>query len=337
MTGQTVGLRPRSGKGRRDLRALTVALVQPLAAEPSDAGRIVARVLVAAGPDRTSCSRRGDEATILAVRAPVDDPDDPRIAEFVGLRDRELAGPRIGGHRVVDAGVFIAEGDVVTERALRAGYRLRAALVDATRTDPLPAIPGDAPVYGASPAVLRRITGLGVHRGMLASFDRRPVPSAEEVLAPARRVIVLERVSNPTNLGVIVRSAAGLGIDAMLLDPTCTDPLYRRVARVAMGEGYGFPWAWLPRLPDGLDIVRAAGFRLLALTPAVGATPLDQVQIGDDERVALLFGAEGSGLSERALAAADERIGIPMHAGVDSLNVGVAAGIACWALARHAG
>ena len=207
------------------------------------------------------------------MRTAVDDPDDPRIAEFVGLRDRELAGPRIGGRRVVDAGVFIAEGDVVTERALRAGYRLRAALVDATRTDPLPAIPADAPVYGASPAVLRRITGLGVHRGMLASFDRRPVPSAEEVLAPARRVIVLERVSNPTNLGVIVRAAAGLGIDAMLLDPTCTDPLYRRVARVAMGEGYAFPWAWLPRLPDGLDAVRAAGFRLLALTPGRGCHP----------------------------------------------------------------
>lgn len=268
------------------------------------------------------------------MRAAVDDPDDPRIAEFVGLRDRELAGPRIGGRRVVDAGVFIAEGDVVTERALRAGYTLRAALVDATRTDPLPAIPVDAPVYGASPAVLRRITGLGVHRGMLASFDRRPVPTAEEVLAPARRVIVLERVSNPTNLGVIVRTAAGLGIDAMLLDPACTDPLYRRVARVAMGEGYAFPWAWLPRLPDGLDLVRAAGFRLLALTPAAGATPLDRLAVGDDERVALLLGAEGSGLSDVALAGADERVGIPMHGGVDSLNVGVAAGIACWALAR---
>jgi tRNA G18 (ribose-2'-O)-methylase SpoU len=284
---------------------------------------------------RRSCPGRGTEATILPVRAAVDDPDDPRIAEFVGLRDRELAGPRIGGRRVVEAGVFIAEGDIVTERALRAGYRMRAALVDATRTDPLPPVPDGAPVYAASPAVLRRITGLGVHRGMLASFDRRPVPPAGEVLAQSRRVIVLERVSNPTNLGVIVRSAAGLGIDAMLLDPTCTDPLYRRVARVAMGEGYSFPWAWLPRLPDGLDLVRSAGFRMLALTPAAGATPLDQVMVGDDERVALLFGAEGPGLSEATLAAADERVGIPMRGGVDSLNVGVAAAIACWALARH--
>jgi|SoiMethySBSTD1v2_1073268.scaffolds.fasta_scaffold53851_3 tRNA G18 (ribose-2'-O)-methylase SpoU len=270
------------------------------------------------------------------MRAAVDDPDDPRIAEFVGLRDRELAGPRSRGRRVPGDGVFVAEGDVVVERALRAGYRLRAALVDATRTEPLPdGVAPDDPVYAASPAVLRRITGLGVHRGVLASFDRRPPAEAADVLAAATRVVVLERVSNPTNLGVVIRSAAGLGIDAVLLDPTCTDPLYRRVARVAMGEGYAFPWAWLPRLPDGLSVVRGAGFRLLALTPDAGATPIDAVHVADDERVALLFGAEGPGLSAATLAAADDRVGIPMRGGVDSLNVGVAAGIACWVLGRR--
>jgi tRNA G18 (ribose-2'-O)-methylase SpoU len=270
------------------------------------------------------------------VRTPVDDPDDPRIAEFVGLRDRELAGRRERGRGAPANGLFIAEGDVVVARALRAGYRLRAALVDATRAEPLPAeVPEDARVYAAAPLVLRRITGLGVHRGMLASFDRRPVPPAAEVLAAARRVVVLERVSNPTNLGVIVRSAAGLGIDAVLLDPTCTDPLYRRVARVAMGEGYAFPWAWLTRLPVGLGPVREAGFRLLALTPDPEAVPIDRVQVGEGERVALLFGAEGPGLSAATLAAADERVGIPMRGGVDSLNVGVAAGIACWVLGRR--
>jgi tRNA G18 (ribose-2'-O)-methylase SpoU len=266
-------------------------------------------------------------------RTAVDDPDDPRIAEFVGLRDRELAGPRERGQRVPGSGIFVAEGDVVVARALRAGFALRAALVDATRTDPLPAgLDAGAPVYAASPALLRRITGLGVHRGMLASFDRRPVPGPDEVLAAARRVVVLERVSNPTNLGVIIRSAAGLGIDAVLLDPTCTDPLYRRVSRVAMGEGYALPWAWLPRLPGGLDPLRAAGFRLVALTPDHAATPIDRLDVRRDERVALLFGAEGPGLSAATLAAADERVGIPMRGGVDSLNVGVAAGIACWVL-----
>jgi len=286
------------------------------------------------GPAALRVPRRGGDDPV--VRSPVDDPDDPRIADFVGLRDRELARPRVRGRRAVANGMFVAEGDVVVERALRAGYRLRAALVDATRADPLPpGMPADAEVFAASPAVLRRITGLGVHRGMLATFDRRPVAPVDELLADARRVVVLERVSNPTNLGVIIRTAAGLGFDAVLLDPTCTDPLYRRVARVAMGEGYAFSWAWLPRLPGGLDLVRAAGFRLLALTPAAGARPLDEVRLAEEERVALLFGAEGPGLSAQTLAAADERVGIAMQGGVDSLNVGVAAGIACWVLGRR--
>jgi len=309
----------------------------------------------------------------------VDDPDDPRVAEFVGLRERPLRrgfapadpsrrlpagepsaslgatepgadappgadaspgaaepgadtspGAGGGGH---EAGVFIAEGDVVVERALRAGYQLRAVLVDATRRQPLPAsVPDGARVLSAAPAVLERITGLGVHRGMLGSFARRSPLTAAAVLVDARRVVVLERVSNPTNLGVILRSAAGLGIDGVLLDPTCTDPLYRRVSRVAMGEGYALPCARLDRLPGGLDPVRNAGFRLVALTPDPDAVPIDRVDAAGDDRVALLLGAEGPGLSPETLAAADVRAGIAMHGDVDSLNVGVAAGIAMWAL-----
>jgi tRNA G18 (ribose-2'-O)-methylase SpoU len=271
---------------------------------------------------------------------PIDDPRDPRIAPFVGLRDRELARRVTPGGR----GVFIAEGDVVAERAARAGYEPLAVLVDATRTDPLPpGVDAGVPVYAAAPTVLQRITGLGVHRGLLACFERRPPRPAAEVLDAARRVVVLERVSNPTNLGVILRSAAGLGMDAILLDPTCSDPLYRRTARVAMGEGYGFAWAWIPRLPGGLDVLRAHGFRLIALTPGDGAVPLDELALGGagdrgvdwrDEPLALLFGAEGPGLSPGTLAAADVRAGIPMRGGVDSLNVGVAAGIAFWVLGR---
>ena len=267
----------------------------------------------------------------------IDDPGDPRIAHFVGLRDRELARPAPTG----EPGVFIAEGDVVAERAIRADYRLRAVLVDATRTDPLPlGIGPDVPVYAAAPPVLQRITGLGVHRGLLGCFDRRPARSADDVLADARRVVVLERVSNPTNLGVILRCAAGLGMDAVLLDPTCSDPLYRRTSRVAMGEGYAFPWAWTARLPGGLDVVRERGFRLVALTPDAGAVPIDRLGIGGtdegtDDKVALLLGAEGPGLSAETLDAADVRAGIPMRGGVDSLNVGVAAGIAFWVLGRR--
>jgi tRNA G18 (ribose-2'-O)-methylase SpoU len=276
-------------------------------------------------------------------RLPVDDPDDPLVAEFVGLREKPLSRGRrpadpslpVPGGR--PGGVFVAEGDVVVARALAAGYRLRAVLVDATRRAPLPdAVPGGAVVYAASTPVLQRITGLGVHRGVLASFDRRPVPAPAEVLAPpARRVLVLENVSNPTNLGVILRTARGLGVDAVLLDPTCTDPLYRRVSRVAMGESYALPYAPLPRLPGGLRTVREAGFRVVALTPGPDAVPLETVAFAPDERVALLLGAEGPGLSAGSLAAADVRAAIPMQAGVDSLNVGVAAGIACWAITRR--
>jgi tRNA G18 (ribose-2'-O)-methylase SpoU len=125
-------------------------------------------------------------------------------------------------------------------------------------------------------------------------------------------------------------------MDAVLLDPTCSDPLYRRTSRVAMGEGYAFPWAWIPRLPGGLADLRAAGFRLVALTPDPGAEPVDAVATGlaPGDRVALLFGAEGPGLSPETLAAADVLAGIPMQGGVDSLNVGVAAGIAFWVLGR---
>lgn len=278
---------------------------------------------------------------------PVDVPDDPRIADFVGLRDRDLARRP---HR--RPGVFIAEGDIVVARALRAGYRLRALLVDATRTDPLPPeVPADVPVYGAAPRVLERITGLGVHRGLLGCFDWRPPRAVADVLEGACRVVVLERVSNPSNLGVILRSAAGLGLDAVLLDPTCSDPLYRRTSRVAMGEGFAFPWAWVPRLPGGLAVLREGGFRLVALTPAADAVPIDALGLddgadgrdgagggsGDRRRVALLFGAEGPGLSPETLTAADVRATIPMLAGVDSLNVGVAAGIAFWELRRRHG
>lgn len=265
-------------------------------------------------------------------RVHIADPADPRIADFVGLRDRELA--RRPSTR--ELGVFIAEGDIVAQRAIGAGYRLRALLVDATRRDPLPeGVEPDVPVYAAAPPVLRRITGLGVHRGLLGCFDRRPERSAADVLDGACRVVVLERVSNPTNLGVILRSAAGLGIDAALLDPTCSDPLYRRTSRVAMGEGYAFPWARVLRLPDGLGVLRERGFRLVALSPDAGSVRVDELRPADDERVALLLGAEGPGLSTGTLAAADVRAGIPMRGGVDSLNVGVAAGIAFWVMGRH--
>lgn len=263
----------------------------------------------------------------------VDDPADERIAEFIGLRDADLRRRRESPDGDL-AGIFIAEGDVVVERALRARYRLRSLLVDATRTNPLPADLPAVPVYAAGPELVLKITGMAMHRGCIASFDRRPVPSPAEVLATATRVVVLENLNNPTNLGVIARSAVALGADALILDPSCCDPLYRRASRVAMGEVFGLPYAYAPRFPAGLDVVIDAGFSLLALTPDPAAESIDDLSFAPDERVALVLGAEGPGLSEETLERIGRRVRIPIHGGVDSLNVGAAAAIACYVLGR---
>jgi tRNA G18 (ribose-2'-O)-methylase SpoU len=266
----------------------------------------------------------------------VEDPDDPRIAVFMGLRDHDLRRRREAPGGDMD-GVFVAEGELVAGRALAAGYRALSVFVDASRRDPLP--PGldpTVPVYRAGPPVIQAVTGYQMHRGALVAFARRPLPTPEHVLAGARRVIVGEAIVNPTNLGVIVRSAAALGIDALLLDPTSCDPLYRRANRASMGEGFALPHARVDRLPEGLAPVRAAGFTVVALTPAADALTLSELaaRIGPDDRLALVLGSEGPGLTAEAEAAADVRVRIPLATGVDSLNVGVAAGIACYALGR---
>lgn len=273
------------------------------------------------------------------LRIDITDPGDERVADYVGLRDHDLRLRR-GGSGGDVTGRFLAEGDVVVERALRAGYHLRSVLIDATRTQPLPAaVPTDAPVYAAGPELVKRITGMGVHRGMMATFDRRAVPPATEVLGPARRVVVLEAVMNPTNLGVVARSAAALGIDALALDPATVDPLYRRASRVAMGEVFGLDYCRIPPLPAGLDLLRELGFELLALTPAPSAVPLDALGLESDDRVALVLGSEGPGLREESLTGVVERGGrlvrIPIADQVDSLNVAAAAAIACYELGRR--
>lgn len=263
----------------------------------------------------------------------IDDPADPRLADYVGLTD----SVRRTKHEPA-SGFFLAEGQLVMRRAVQAGCSARSLLLAPNRVDDL--LPEltvlDCPVYVASPEVLHAVTGFHVHRGALGSFGRPPLRSAADVLDAARRILVLEEVNSPTNLGAIFRSAAGLGMDAVLLSPTCCDPLYRRAMRVSMGEVLAVPYAYLPDWPAGLTTVREAGFRVLALTPAADAVPLDQLVVGADDRVALLLGAEGPGLSDDAQAASDVRVRIPMAAGVDSLNVAAATAVACWAIGRRA-
>lgn len=266
------------------------------------------------------------------MRIEVDDPGDPRIDVFQGLRDHTLRqGRELPGGDM--AGVFIAEGDLVVERALRAGYQLETMLVDAKRTKPLPAtIPDDVPLYACGPDVLVRITGYHLHRGVLACFRRRPLPSFDEAVSEAKTVAVMENINNPTNLGVILRCAAALGVEAFFVDPTCSDPLYRRCGRVSMGEAYSMPYTRLDRFPDGLEPLRRAGFQLIALTPAPDAVALDDVKLDPDDRVALLLGAEGPGLTDGTLDAVDVRVRIPMSSAVDSINVGSAAAVAFYGI-----
>ena len=260
----------------------------------------------------------------------ITDPDDERIADYRALTDVDLRTKWEPPH-----GLFIAEGELVLRRALRAGYPPRSYLVDAKRIGQLADLPPGAPVYAATQDVLHRATGFHVHRGVLASFHRREVPAADDVLAASRRVAILEDVNNHTNIGAIFRDAAALGVDAVLLSPTCADPLYRRSVRVSMGEVFAIPYAKLEPWPDALDRVRAAGFTVLAMTPAVDAVPLQRLTAAQRARPALLLGAEGPGLSRHALAASDVRVAIPMRRGVDSLNVGAAAAVAFWELGRE--
>lgn len=263
----------------------------------------------------------------------ITDASDPRLADLVGLRDRELRTRSGAAHG--ETGVFVAEGDHVVERALRAGYRMVSSLIDATRSAPLPyEVPADAALYAAGPEVVLAITGFGVHRGSVAVFERRELASLDEVLDGAKRIVLLERVVNPINLGVIVRSAAALGIDALILDESSVDPLYRRASRVAMGEVFGLPYTRIGALPGSAEMLSDRGFTLVALTPDDDAQPIDEIRLRPGERVALVLGSEGPGLSPETLAACARRVRIPLVGGVDSLNVGAAAAVAFYAIGR---
>jgi tRNA G18 (ribose-2'-O)-methylase SpoU len=263
----------------------------------------------------------------------VPDPDDRRVDDYRELHDAR-ARRRMEQADDTGPGFFVAEGGHALARLLASGRRIRSVLVDPVRLDAL----GDklagleAPVLVADQPTLRAVAGFPVHRGVLAAADRWPLPDPGAVLAGAERVAVLEDINDHENLGVIFRSAGSLGVDAVLLSPRCCDPLYRRSVRVSMGHVLGVPWTRLEPWPQGLAAVAGAGFTLAAFTPAAAAEPLTDWSPTAGERVAVLLGAEGPGLSPAALAAASRRLTIPMRGPEDSLNVGSAAAIAFYAL-----
>jgi tRNA G18 (ribose-2'-O)-methylase SpoU len=264
----------------------------------------------------------------------IDDPADVRLADYRSLTDVSLRTRIEPPH-----GLFIAEGALVIERALAAGYQLRSALMTPqwlARTAPA-LEPSDAPVYVADDELLRAVTGFHVHRGALASVHRRPIAAVADLMASCQRLVVIEDLVNHTNLGAIFRSAAALGMDGVVLSPSSTDPLYRRSVRVSMGAVFGVPYARAQQWPAAIEELRTAGFRVLALTPAPDAVALDEVAVSGAERVALVLGTEGPGLSEGAAALADQRVRIPMMSNVDSLNVAAAAAVAFWELGKRSG
>jgi tRNA G18 (ribose-2'-O)-methylase SpoU len=258
----------------------------------------------------------------------VTDPDDPRVRDFTALTDVAARSVREPAE-----GLFIAEGAKVILRALAAGYRPRAVLTEPKWLPDLEAgLEGSgAEVLLADPHVLRAVTGYRVHRGALASFERRPLPPPAALLADARFVVVLVDLVDHTNVGAVFRNAAALGADAVLITPGCADPLYRRSVKVSMGTVLAVPWTRTTADP----LADLAGFTTIALTPAPDALDVDDVA-PDDDRRAVLLGTEGAGLSRAVAARADRRVRIPMSGGVDSLNVAAASAIALHCLRpRH--
>lgn len=251
----------------------------------------------------------------------VDDPADPRLVEVAGLKDAAARALTDAAH-----GCFVVEGLLCLEIAASSPYPLRSVLVSDTKLGrALPLLAGiDVDVFVGSPALLEEVTGYAIHRGVVASAGRLPLPRPEELVAGGGRMVVVEGLNDHENLGALFRNAAAFALDAVLLDPTTADPLYRRSVRVSLGHVLRIPWTRIDALPEGLEVLRGAGVPTVALTPAGEITVHDV----DGEPVAWIVGAEGPGLSAATRAAADQRARISMASGVDSLNVATAAAVA---------
>lgn len=267
----------------------------------------------------------------MAELVEISDPDDPRLRDYRDLRDVQLRKDLEAEH-----GLFLAEGEKVVRRAVESGYDARSFLMAPRWLDGLADVleRSEAPCFVLSEDLAEQVTGFHVHRGALASLERRPLVPVEDVLAGARSVLVLEDIVDHTNVGAILRSGAALGFDAALLAPRCADPLYRRAIKVSMGAVFTLPWTRLPEWYDALPALSARGFTTVALTLADDAVPVEEAVAGLD-RVALVLGSEGHGLSERWQDSADRRAIIPMHEGIDSLNVAAASAVACYVTARR--
>ncbi|MEJ7635811.1 RNA methyltransferase [Aeromicrobium sp.] len=258
----------------------------------------------------------------------LDDLEDPRLRDYVDLRDVQL---RL--RLETDRGLFLAEGEKVVRRAIESGHRARSFLMSPRWLDRLADLleGSDAPCFVLDDASIERLTGFHVHRGALAAVDRPELASPRSVLAGARRVVVVEDLVDHTNVGATFRAVAALGFDAVLLSPRCADPLYRRAIKVSMGSVFWLPYARVDDWYSAPELLREAGFTTYAMTLSEDSVAIDSVP-HDVDRLALVVGSEGHGLSPHWEKSADHRVTIPMSADIDSLNVASAVAVACWEL-----
>ena len=262
----------------------------------------------------------------------ITDPGDERVRDYFTLTDVALR-TKVEPER----GLYLAESEKVIRRALAAGHRPRSFLMGRRWITDLSDLVEQAesqgvPVYFAQAGVIEAMTGFHLHRGALASMHRPPLVTPQSLLRDAARVIVLEDIVDHTNVGAVFRSAAALGVDAVLITPRCADPLYRRAVRVSMGTVFQVPWTRIEPWPSGLQVLRDHGFTVAAFALGDGAISLDDLAANQPDRLAMVFGTEGDGLSRLAVKGADLVVKIPMAQGVDSLNMAAASAVAIWAL-----
>jgi tRNA G18 (ribose-2'-O)-methylase SpoU len=262
----------------------------------------------------------------------ITDPADERVSDYFTLTDVKLR-TRIEPAR----GLYLAESEKVVRRSLAAGHRPRSFLMGERWLTDLSDLVAQAesdgvPVYFAQPGVIEAMTGFHLHRGVLAAMHRPRLVAPEVLLENASRVVVLEDIVDHTNVGAVFRSAAALGVDAVLITPRCADPLYRRAVRVSMGTVFQVPWTRIDHWPSGVQVLQDHGFTVAAFALGDGAISLDDLAADQPDRLAMVFGTEGDGLSRLAIKGADLVVKIPMAGGVDSLNIAAASAVAIWAL-----
>jgi tRNA G18 (ribose-2'-O)-methylase SpoU len=263
----------------------------------------------------------------------IDSLSDPRLGDYAHLTDVALKKARGTEH-----GLYLAESLLVFERALRAGHAPRSVLALGTSTEEAQVALAeydfaDIPIFTGPGELLAELTGYVLHRGLIASMHRPALSNPAELIRNARRIVVLENVVDPTNVGAIFRSAGAIGADAILVTPRCSDPFYRRAIRVSMGTVLQVPWTRVGEWPETRELLVEAGFHVAALALTPDAVSLRDFQARLPEKLALVLGAEGEGLTPEAIAASDTVVQIPMKHGIDSLNVAAASAVAMWAVA----